>query len=416
MATADNSESVARVILRAQQRNQRVFVTYTDERETEAVLFAQQLGAEIVSPPSAARDTPKTVLKDAAKRANLDGLLYVGDPDERINFHASAEQARKGFVTDPIYEQRGNDAKPTKSKAVGVMVGIPAYNEESTIDNVVRSVREYADIVMVVDDGSKDQTREQAEEAGAIVVQHERNRGYGAALQTLFIEAAGQSAEHLVVLDGDGQHHSEDIPRLVEKQEKSGAEIVIGSRFMNSGATDAPLYRRYGLSVVNTLTNLSISNGHSGSVTDTQSGFRAYDSRAIASLAESDDVGDHMSASVDILHHAHNNDFEIREIGTTITYDVENANEHHPLSHGAQLLQNILLTIEKDRPISILGIPGFLMALVGTGFGYWTVTNYIQTGTFPLGLALSSAIFGLAGIFATFTAIILHSLDQHLED
>jgi hypothetical protein len=75
---------------------------------------------------------------------------------------------------------------------------------------------------------------------------------------------------------------------------------------------------------------------------------------------------------------------------------------------------NILRTVERDRPVTVLGIPGFVSVLVGIGFGYWTFTNYISTGTFPLGLAVTATFFALAGVFASFTAIILHALNTHL--
>jgi hypothetical protein len=75
---------------------------------------------------------------------------------------------------------------------------------------------------------------------------------------------------------------------------------------------------------------------------------------------------------------------------------------------------NLLRTVERDRPVTVLGVPGFISALLGIGFGYWTFSTYISSGVFPLGLAVTSVFFALAGIFACFTAIILHSLNAHL--
>ena len=166
--------------------------------------------------------------------------------------------------------------------------------------------------------------------------------------------------DHLVILDGDGQHDASDIPKLVAEQQRSDVDIVIGSRFADGSETEMPFYRRFGLAVVNGLTNLSMGVVRKRSrVRDTQSGFRAYNEQAIESLATDSSIGDHMNASTDILYHAHQHDYEIEEVGTTINYDVDDANSHHPLSHGLVLVSNILKTVERDRPITSLGIPGF---------------------------------------------------------
>jgi zinc transporter ZupT len=122
-----------------------------------------------------------------------------------------------------------------------------------------------------------------------------------------------------------------------------------------------------------------------------------------------------MSASTDILYHAHEHGYEFEEIGTTIDYDVDDPSSHSPITHGLTLVGNILTTIERKRPILILGVPGFISSFVGVGFGYWTLSNYINSGTFPLGLATTSGFLVLAGIFTCFTAIILHSLNTHFQ-
>jgi len=93
-----------------------------------------------------------------------------------------------------------------------VLAAIPAYNEEAAIADVVTETKQYADLVLVIDDGSSDDTVLLAKEAGATVIEHEENGGYGAALRTAFREANRRRADHLVILDGDGQHDPSDIP------------------------------------------------------------------------------------------------------------------------------------------------------------------------------------------------------------
>lgn len=293
------------------------------------------------------------------------------------------------------------------------LVAIPAYNEENTITDVVTQAGAYVDSVLVIDDGSEDDTVARAQAAGADVVQHEYNKGYGGALKTAFQEANRREVDHLVILDGDGQHDPTDVPRLIDQQRSEGAEIVIGSRFVGGAENAIPFYRRIGLWLVNFMTNLSMGNLRSKErVRDTQCGFRAYNKRATESLAADDMIGDHMGASTDVLYHARRQRFHIEEIDISVDYAVENASSHDPLSHGLVLISNILRTIERDRPIASLGLPGFVSALLGLGFGYWAVFRYVQAETFPVGLTMLSSFFILAGAFACFTAIMLHSLNR----
>lgn len=409
IATKNNSDAIARAILRAFQRKHLVLVTYTTKNE--GVSFAKLLGATVVDPPAEGGTDPetlRTLLAGAAETCDCSGLIFVGEPDERVDFDRSVDLASVDSVTDAVSESRLDQAS--------VLVGIPAFNEAKTIEAVVETAREFADAVLVVDDGSEDDTAHLAEAAGAVVLKHDRNRGYGRALKTLFEEAADREVDHLVILDADGQHDPADIPKLVTAQQESDADLVIGSRFVDDGKTNAPRYRRFGISIVNILTNLSMGVIRPRStVADTQSGFRVYNTATIDSLVDSSEIGDKMSASTDILYHAHSNDFNIEEVGTTVTYEVENASNRNPFRHGISLVGNILKTIERERPITILGIPGLISICIGLFFFYLTMTNLFATGTLPIGLALVTAVFGLFGTFATFTAIILHSLKQHLD-
>ena len=115
-----------------------------------------------------------------------------------------------------------------------ILVIIPAYNEERHIGDVVRGVSAAlpdAD-VLVIDDGSWDRTRFLAREAGARVVSHVFNLGYGAALQTGYKRADRDHYAYVVQLDADGQHRPTELPRLLEPLRQGGADVVIGSRFV----------------------------------------------------------------------------------------------------------------------------------------------------------------------------------------
>lgn len=315
-------------------------------------------------------------------------------------------------VDGPVMHSRVRDE--FDESQLEVLAAVPAYNEAETIAAVVEDVAEYADGVVVVDDGSEDATADRADDAGALVLEHPSNRGYGTALQTIFEEASRVDVDHLVVLDGDGQHDPSDIPLLVEEQRTTGAEIAIGSRFEGCSQPDLPWYRRIGLWVVNGFFNLSMGVVRAESrIGDTQSGFRAYTPTAIRSLANDDYISDRMGASTDILHHAHQHDYDIVEVGTTIDYDVADANNHNPLRHGFHLVRNMLRTVERERPMVALGLPGLVLTISGLGFGNLALHHSLVNGQLPLQLGIPAVVLTVAGIFAGFTAIILHSMNTY---
>ena len=247
-----------------------------------------------------------------------------------------------------------------------VVIGIPAYNEADTVGEVVRTAREQATAVVVVDDGSEDRTAAVARDAGAAVVSHTRNRGYGAALATLFTTAYEYGADHLVVVDADGQHDPADALDLVVTQRASGGDIVVGSRFVAGAPTQMPLYRRAGLAVINGLVGTALRLGYSAEpVADTQCGFRAYNAETIEMLARRAELSDGMDASLDILFHAAAEDCTFAETPVDVRYDVAERNTHNPVVHGSVLLRNVIGRVLSDRPLRTLGVPGSLCLLVG---------------------------------------------------
>jgi glycosyltransferase involved in cell wall biosynthesis len=413
VATRSNGDALARTVLRATERGHEVFVTHRGDPTLEALDFARRLGATVVDPsePDPGGEALRRELAAVARAHSCSGIVFQSEACDRIDYGRT-----EATFEDGVYGVDAVHAGPTGTSTTPfVLVGIPAYDEADSIGGVVESVAPHASEVVVVDDGSDDDTARRAAASGATVVEHGENRGYGAALNTLFREAKRRRADHLVVLDGDGQHEPEDVPRLVERQRETGSELVIGSRFVDGAETDVPLTRRVGLSVINVLTNISLGIVRPGSrIRDTQSGLRAYSREAIESLAADDDVGSGMDASTDILYHAHHRGYAIEEVDTTVYYDVDDGSTHNPLAHGLGLLHNIVKTVEAQRPVTVLGVPGIVATVIGAGFGYWTLLNYFNTGSFPYGLAIVSTFFVLAGIFSTFTGIILHSLNRRL--
>lgn len=145
---------------------------------------------------------------------------------------------------------------------------IPAYNEEKTIGDVVRSINKDIADVLVVNDGSFDNTAEIAKDNGAIVLDYKDNRGKGKALQSGFGYALGNNYDGVVTMDADGQHAPDDIPGIINEAAATGAGVIVGNRMVNP--TDMPLLRF--------ITNISMSFILSvicrQNIPDSQCGFR----------------------------------------------------------------------------------------------------------------------------------------------
>lgn len=415
VATGANDEAVSRVILRARSRGHTVFVTHPAGVTPAVGEWVSGTDVRVV-PPVADPDVPGSAervqerLVSAARGASAPGIIVVEDPSRPVSFDPTVE-------TFDESDDYAVTAVPEGAQSVGTAVAIPAYNEADTIGDVVAEAMEGADEVIVVDDGSADETARRAADAGATVISHDRNRGYGAALMTAFETAVDRDVDRLVTVDGDGQHDPEDIETLAEVVAESEANVAIGSRFAGESPKGMPRYRRFGLLVVNTMMNVSLGNVLPGSwIRDTQSGFRAYDSAAIESVRSTDGIGADMDASLDILYHLQKEGFDIEERPTVIDYEIDDSSSHHPLRHGLQLVSTILWTVERKHPVLLLGTPGVLITLGGLAIGYVTAIDYVSTGTFPLGTALAAVFATLLGVFACFTAIVLHSLQAHLGD
>lgn len=158
--------------------------------------------------------------------------------------------------------------KPSAVLRWGVV--IPAYREATRIGPVVRSAVAQGGLVLVVDDGSPDDTARVAQEAGAVVLRHERNRGKGAALETGFQEAVRRGCEVVITLDADGQHDPAEIPAFLEAYRRTGIPVLIGSRMADAAAM--PRMRR----LTNRFMSWLLSRWMGHYLPDTQCGYRLY--------------------------------------------------------------------------------------------------------------------------------------------
>lgn len=193
-----------------------------------------------------------------------------------------------------------------------LFVVIAAFNESSAIASVVRELCEHYPNVLVVDDGSRDDTCEQARQAGAVVLRHLINRGQGAALQTGITYALQRGAEVIATFDADGQHCPSDLPALVTPIFRGEVDICLGSRFLGQNSL-MPRSRRTLLRAAVTFTRVT-----SGMrLSDTHNGLRAFSRRA----AEHFDIQlDRMAHASELIDQVRSSGLPFREIPVHIRY------------------------------------------------------------------------------------------------
>jgi glycosyltransferase involved in cell wall biosynthesis len=290
-----------------------------------------------------------------------------------------------------------------------IVVGIPAFNEEKNIASIILKLKKITNKIIVCNDGSSDLTNKIAEELGAIVINHSKNLGYGAAIRSIFLKAKEMNSDILVTFDADGQHQIEDIQNVVEPIMKKEADIVIGSRFLEENVKDIiPDYRKFGIKAITKLTNISINEN----LTDSQSGFRAYNNEVINKIHPTDQG---MGISTEILIKASQKKFLIVEVPIKISYE-GNTSTHNPVSHGASVIFSTLKFTSMDHPLKFYGIPGGILSIIGLFFIVWTIQYFTQFGNFPPVLALIAIGSTIVGIILLMNAILLYSVISIIKD
>jgi glycosyltransferase involved in cell wall biosynthesis len=297
-------------------------------------------------------------------------------------------------IRDEIIRQ----ARPTSHP--DLVVVIPAFNEARFIGSVVLQARQFTNQVIVIDDGSTDNTAGIARSAGASVICHECNQGKGAALNTGFQAARQFEPQVLVCLDGDGQHHPEDIELLIEPIKNQVADIVVGSRYLAS-VQCVPRSRVWGHRIFNLLTKYT--SGVESS--DSQSGFRAFSPRAIHTLNFcSKDFS--VESEMQFLAQAHN----LRVIEVRVTIEYPDPPKRSVLVHGMWVLNGILRLVGQHRPLLYFGVSGMVILSTGLLMGIRVVKIFGRTSQLAIGSALLGVLLSIIGIIMISTGITIHSI------
>jgi len=284
---------------------------------------------------------------------------------------------------------------------------IPAYNEENTISDLVKSAKKFVDKVVVCDDGSTDDTLNNAKLAGAEIISHKKNQGYGAAITTLFDYCRMQNADVMITLDGDGQHDPNQIPILLDTISQHSVDVVLGSRFLDNN-TDTPGYRKRGIKIITSAANF----GADFKVSDAQSGFRAYSKSAINAIHPTEQG---MAVSTEILLKISNKGLSLAEVPITTSYDGDTS-EQNPVPHGISVLMNTIKYVSIRHPIKFYGIPGFVSIIAGLVSSVLFLDAYLNDQVIFYGSLLGAVVLLLFGAILSVTAIILFSMANLIRD
>jgi len=355
--------------------NDSVKIIILDESEISLGFEALQMGADgvVLKPVSPFRllDVVREKLRERQKLANL---------------------VKNGIDADRVKHCR-------------IVACIPAFNEERSLASVILGVQKYVDYVVVCDDGSHDLTAEIARNLGSVVVVHEENRGKGAALRTAFQRAKVLNPDVVVVLDSDGQHDPDEIPKVVEPIILGQCDAVVGSRFAEGADSDPPGYRKFGLKVISFFMKRKVGD----EVKDSQSGFRAFSSKALDCVLDTESDG--FGVESEQLMRARENELNVMEVPITIRYEgLHRTSTKNPLTHGSEIIGLILRYVVEERPLLLLGFPGFLSVVVGIVFGLWFLWYFNTSRYFSIPLAITASGALIIGTVLIITSLLLYAL------
>jgi glycosyltransferase involved in cell wall biosynthesis len=292
---------------------------------------------------------------------------------------------------------------------IKILVCVPAFNEAETICEIVSSSKKYADEVIVYDDGSTDDTQQVAVSAGATVIRSPENKGYGIAIRSLFQAAKEKDADIMVTLDSDGQHNPEQIPAIVERL-KQGFDLVIGSRYLrNDDKEKVPKFRSFG---IKTITRLAQAASYRG-ITDSQSGFRAYNKNALSKINLYEDG---MAVSIEILLRASEKKLLVSEVPITINYDTKDSSTHNPITHGVSVLYSVFQFISLHHPLAFYGLPGIVLLGIAAYFMKHALNLFSETAYVSTNMILISVGIAIVGVVLLATGTILYTLTALLKN
>jgi len=290
-----------------------------------------------------------------------------------------------------------------KGKNRKLVIFMPAYNEERTVGSVALLAKEYG-AVFVVDDGSTDRTADVAKAAGAKVISHQKNMGYGAALKTALAAARKMDADAFVFMDADGQHNPAEIPAVAAPVISGKAGLCQGSRFLGKFVS-APAGRREGVAFINKLNST-----HSGrQEVDSQCGFRAFSKKA-AALARVEHDG--FAGCAEAVLSVQRAGIAVAEAPVHVEYFAERNN---PFQQGAGLVDYVAGEIIRKNPLALFGGIGAVLLLVSALLGLFVVNAFYSGHGLATGSTFLTVFFGIAGMIMALIGLNLYTLEKIME-
>lgn len=231
-----------------------------------------------------------------------------------------------------------------------MLVLIPAFNEEDRIGPVISGIKKIVPSaeIIVVDDGSRDDTALVSREAGAMVISHPFNLGVGSALQTGYKYAEQKGFSTLVQLDGDGQHDPAQIPLLLSTLEATKADLVIGSRFLTDNFRTMSIPRQIGVRLFAWLLSVLIRER----MTDPTSGFRAMTKRVLKFCTRDVYAFDYPDAN--FLLTLHRSGFKLTEVPIEVKPRIGGISQHgglKPMFYFAKMFLSIFVILLREKSV-----------------------------------------------------------------
>jgi len=300
----------------------------------------------------------------------------------------------------PIINKRNKCTVSRASKNVTVVLS--AYNEETSIGSIILLTRLYADRVIVIDDASSDQTAEIAKKAGAEVIINRTNMGKGASLETGFKAAVHLGADIIVTMDSRGRHNPEDILRLIDPIITGGADVVNGTRYLNSVSRNTPVYRRVRQTILGRFANKKSDKTRGSQVT-----FRAF------TASKKDiihfDVQD-LAIESEMLANAGKSGLRIKEVEIGTHYNFEDPVQA-PGKYVLGVLRTVVRDIEVNKPLYFYAVPGFALATCGFCMGLkFLEASVLGIESLHFWHVLLMIFLSVSGVYMTVKGIVMHSL------
>ncbi|MFP4144961.1 MAG: glycosyltransferase family 2 protein [Phycisphaeraceae bacterium] len=224
-----------------------------------------------------------------------------------------------------------------------ILVAIPVYNEQQYVDQVLGEVQRYADDILVIDDGSSDETPSKLAKQQVDVIRHARNRGYGRSIRDAFRWAQCYGYDWLITMDCDEQHEPESLPDFYRAIERDDADVISGSRYLDAEVcgTPPPADRRAINAKITELVNQRLGLG----ITDAFCGFKAYRVSKLALISlDNDDYAMPLQYWVQAAAH----ELRVTEVPIRLIYNDPNRCFGGPLDDADHRLEHYLEVLETE--------------------------------------------------------------------